>query len=144
MKKTALVLTILLASQLSHAHSFTNGTYKGNGLWNSKTKNGGYQVSTVIDNNTVKTHYTLPDGNARDWNFDMQPGKSTFFDVVTQGVKVGTGYCLEKASVCHYELTVGPMKLEETLVQQGTKFYRYGSKDEGQGPIMWQESTDKE
>lgn len=144
MKKTTITLIALLVSELSFAHGFTTGSYKGNGLWNSRSAKGVYQTTTVIDKNTIKAHYSLPDGSSRDWSFDIQNQASTFFDVISQGTKIGSGYCLEKALVCHYELSVGQLKLEETLVQEGTKIYRYGSKDEGKGPIAWQESLDKE
>jgi hypothetical protein len=144
MKKTTITLIALLASEICFAHGFTAGSYKGNGLWNSSKAKGIYQTSTVIDKNVIKAHYTLPDGSSRDWNFEIQDTSSTFFDVMSQGTKLGTGYCLEKAPVCHYEIKAGQMKLEETLVQEGNKIYRYGSKDEGSGPIQWQESLDKE
>ncbi|HWU43732.1 MAG TPA: hypothetical protein VN132_09850 [Bdellovibrio sp.] len=144
MKKTMITLITLLASELCLAYSLPNGSYHGNGLWNSLTAQGGYQTSAVIDNNRINGHYTLQDGSTLDWNFEMQATSSVFFDVLNHGEKLGTGYCLEKASLCHYEISVGSLKLEESLVQQGNKIYRYGSKDEGRGPIMWQESLDKE
>lgn len=107
-------------------------------------KNNSLSVVVCIDKNSIKAHYTLPDGSTQDWSFEIRNVNSTFFDVVSQGVKLGSGYCLEKAPVCHYEMAMGQLKLEETLVQEGTKIYRFGSKDEGKGPIMWQESLDKE
>lgn len=144
MKKTTITIIALLASELCFAHGFTEGSYKGQALWNSLTGKGTYQTATVIEKNSIKAHYTLPDGSSRDWNFEIQNTGSIFFDVMSQGTKLGTGYCLEKAPVCHYEISVGQLNLEETLVQEGTKIYRYGSKNEGNGPIQWQESLDKE
>lgn len=148
MKKITITLIALLVSELSFAHSFIAGTYKGNGLWNSSSTSnstkGYYQSKAVIDKNNINAHYTFSDGTSMDWNFEIQTKGSTFFDVVSQGVTIGSGYCLEKASVCHYELSMRKFKLEETLVQVGSKIYRYGSKNEGNGPIVWQESLDKE
>lgn len=156
MKKITITLIALLVSELSFAHSFIAGTYKGNGLWNSSSISGSastanansskgyYQSIAVIDKNKINAHYTFSDGTSMDWNFEIQTKGSTFFDVVSQGVTIGSGYCLEKASVCHYELSMRKFKLEETLVQVGSKIYRYGSKNEGNGPIVWQESLDKE
>lgn len=144
MKKTTITIIALLASELCFAHSFTEGSYKGQALWNSLKGAGTYQTSTVIEKNSIKAQYTLPDGSSRNWDFEIQNTGSAFFDVISQGVKLGTGYCLEKAPVCHYEISVGQLKLEETLVQEGTKIYRYGSKNDGTGPIQWQESLNKE
>jgi hypothetical protein len=143
--KNAIVLFITLVSQLSLASPLTNGSYKGKGLWNSPTgQKGTYQNSTLINGNLIQARYHLTDGSTRDWNFTIRPTCSNFFDVLADAQKVGAGYCLDKAPVCHYELTVKQLKLEETLVQEGTKLYRYGSKADAQDRILWQESLDKE
>jgi hypothetical protein len=92
----------------------------------------------------VSSHYVLADGSTMDWNFEIKNQGTTFYDVISYGVKIGSGYCLEKALVCHYDISVENLKLEETLVQEGTILYRYGSKNEGQGLIVWQESLNKE
>jgi hypothetical protein len=126
------------------AAGITDGNYKGSGLWKSVKDKGSYSVTTAIKSNTVSASYELPDGSKKEWNFDMEPSINGFFKVKTFGAEIGSGYCLEKAEVCHYEIQVGKLKLEETLILQNDKLYRFGSKDEDSGRIVWQEAMDKE
>jgi hypothetical protein len=142
MKLTAFVLTSLIATTLL-AGELPHGEFKGHGLWKSATATGKYEITTKVGNNSIAASYSLPDGTTKDWNFDMEPTTNGFFKVKVFGTEVGKGYCLEKAEVCHYEITVGKLVLEETLTVLGDKLYRFGSKDEGAGRIMWQESLDK-
>lgn len=68
MKKTTITLIALLATEICFTQGFTSGSYKGNGLWNSKKAKGIYQTSTVIDRSVIEAHYTLPGGGG----FDLQ------------------------------------------------------------------------
>jgi hypothetical protein len=144
MKTAMVLLATVLVSQSGFAHGLTEGSYKGSGAWASAGGQGAYRVTTVIGPKTIQTSYLLPSKEKRDWNFEISASTSGFFDVTSNGTKLGSGYCLDKAPVCHYEVSLGALKVEETLVQQDGKLYRFGSKDEGQGPIRWQESADKE
>lgn len=140
MKTTVLLLATILVSQLSHAHSLTEGSYTGNGLWHSAKETGTYKTDVVVEKAEIKTKYQLLNGALKEWNFKIKDSSNGFFEVLSQGVQLGNGYCLEKAPVCHYQFSVGKLKLEETITQQGNKLYRFGSKDEGHGVIFWQES----
>ncbi|MBN8538026.1 MAG: hypothetical protein J0M15_13305 [Deltaproteobacteria bacterium] len=140
MKATVFLLTTILISQLGQAHSLTEGSYSGNGLWHSVQSTGTYKTISVVKKNEIKTIYQLLDGSTKEWNFQIKESTNGFFEISSQGVQLGMGYCLEKAPVCHYQVSIGQMKLEETLVQEKNTLYKFGSKDEGQGPISWQES----
>ncbi len=140
MKATVFLLTTILISQLGQAHSLTEGSYSGNGLWHSVQSTGTYKTISVVKKNEIKTIYQLLDGSTKEWNFQIKESTNGFFEISSQEVQIGTGYCLEKVHVCHYQLSIGQLKLEETLVEQNNTLYKFGSKDEGQGPISWQES----
>lgn len=140
MKATVFLLTTILISQLGQAHRLTEGSYSGNGLWHSAQSTGTYKTISVVKKNEIKTIYQLLDGSTKEWNFQIKESTNGFFEISTQGVQLGMGYCLEKVPVCHYQVSIGKMKLEETLVQEKNTLYKFGSKDEGQGPISWQES----
>ena len=144
MKKTIAFLTVVMAYSISFAHGLTEGSYTGNGLWKSNTAKGNYQASTDIGKKTIQAKYVLAGGTTLEWNFDILESANGFFDVISHGKKLGSGYCLDNVPVCHYEIATGKFKLEETLVQQSNTIYRYGSKDEGRGSITWQESLDME
>lgn len=141
MKSIVLLLaTTILLSQLSYAHSLREGAYFGNGLWHSDREAGVYRTNTIIEKTEIKTKYQLLDGTLKQWNFQIKDSSNGFFEISSQGVQLGNGYCLEKASVCHYQFSVGKIKLEETITHQSHKLYRFGSKDEGNGLVFWQES----
>ncbi len=137
-------ISLMLIANTCLAGGLTDGNYKGSGLWQSEKNKGSYAVTTSIKSNKVSASYELPDGSKKEWIFDIDPSTNGFFKVKTFGAEIGSGYCLEKAEVCHYEIAVGKLKLEETLTIQNDKLYRFGSKDEGSGRIVWQEAMDKE
>jgi hypothetical protein len=137
-------ISLLLFANTCLAAGLTDGNYKGSGLWKSEKDTGSYSVTTAIKSNKVSASYELPDGTQKEWIFDMDPSNNGFFKVKTFGAEIGSGYCLEKAEVCHYEIQVGKLKLEETLTLQNDKLYRFGSKDDGAGRTVWQEAMDKE
>jgi hypothetical protein len=147
MKTQLLTLTTLicfLLSSQSWAELFPNGNYQGHGFFKTKTETGSYLIHTSIKDNLIKSNYSLPDGSKKEWNFQMSTQANGFFKVQTNGIEVGQGYCLEKAVVCHYEIKVNNLSLEETFTLLSGRLYRFGSKDDGTGQIMWQEAADKE
>lgn len=144
MKIKLLTLLVTLLSSQAWASAFPVGNYRGRGLWKSLSESGNYTDSITINNNSVKTDYTLPDGSKRQWNFEMSPQQNGFFKVMSRGIEIGQGYCLEKAEVCHYEITQDKFSLEETFTLLDGRLYRFGSKDYGKGRIMWQEAVDKD
>lgn len=137
-------IALLLFGNTCLAGVLTEGSFKGRGLWQSEKVKGTYTVTTSIKSNKVSASYELADGSKKEWIFDIESSNSGFFKVKTFGAEIGSGYCLEKAEVCHYEIAVGKLKLEETLIKHENKLYRFGSKDEGSGRIVWQEAMDKE
>ena len=140
MKNTIAILTIILAAQISIAHGLTQGQYEGSGLWKGLNHTGNYQANMVVEKNAFKAEYNLGNGSKKDWTFTTKETVQGFFDVLVKGKKIGTGYCLDKVNVCHYQINVNQLKLEETIVQDGSKIYRFGSKNEKNGLIAWQES----
>ncbi len=143
MKSIMSFLTLVLASQLSYSHTLPEGTYQGQGIWKSASEGGNYTNTTVISKDQIKTHYKLTDGSYLDWDFTLSNETNNFFDITIEGQKVGTGYCLEKISLCHYQIEVSGVKLEESLVQQENNMYRYGSKVINEKTIFWQERLEK-
>ncbi|MGZ3690861.1 MAG: hypothetical protein ACXVAX_05130 [Pseudobdellovibrio sp.] len=136
---TTAFLTGLLITSSAWAHNFHSGTYAGEGLWNSSQSSGVYKVETVVKGNEISSQYAMGEAGAKKWSFVMKNKSHNFFDVISAGEKIGTGYCLEKATVCHYEIAQGDFKLEETIVQQKNEIYKFGSKQTGANVISWQE-----
>lgn len=139
MRTKLVFLTIALVSSFSLAHPLTNGKYVGHGQWRSESANGQYNHEAVVGEKKIQTKYLLADGSAKEWNFEIVETTNTFFSVLNQGVRIGSGYCLDQAPVCHYEISVGSFRLEETIVQQAANMYRFGSKIQDQDTITWQE-----
>ena len=142
-----MIRSIALASLISTqvlAGTLPDGAFKGKGIWKSETTQGSYTVSSVISGTAVDSKFTLSDGSQKEWKFDMDPTSAGFFHVKVSGLEVGHGYCLEKVQVCHYEVKIEKLVLEETVTAMEGKLYRFGSKDEGSGRIVWQESMSQE
>lgn len=116
-----------------------DGVYGGQGLWNSPSQKGTYEVMTGVAGDVIETRYLLPDGSEKSWRIETIAQQKGFFQVKVYGRVVGQGYCLESAAVCHYEVQINDFKLEETFVFMDGKLYRYGSKSEGGELIVWQE-----
>jgi len=144
---TITFLTAILAANAGMAHGFQAGTYSGEGLWNSSQAKGTYKVELQVKGNEISSQYAITDTGSKKWSFTMKNKAHNFFDVVSEGEKIGTGYCLEKALVCHYEVAQGDFKLEETIVQEPAQqpaqqknvIYKFGSKQTGANVISWQE-----
>lgn len=139
MKSTLLVVLGLLFSPIASADSLPAGKYGGRGLWKTTEKTGTYEVVTIVAEKSIETTYSLPNGETKVWKFDMTQSANGFFVVEVGGEVVGQGYCIERSPSCHYEIQVGPMKLEETLTVQQGQMYRMGSKTEGGKQIAFQE-----
>lgn len=143
LKVQTLALLTGLISVSAIASTIPDGTYTGQALWKSRSQQGNYAVQVTVAENTFQTEYSLPDGTKKQWDFEMAPEANGFFKVKTHEVEVGSGYCLEKSPVCHYQVKIADLSLEETLTVQEGKLYRFGSKQDGTGQILWQESLDK-
>ena len=135
-------ISLMLFANNCLAAGLSDGSFKGNGLWQSEHDKGSYSVTTIIQSNKISSSYEMPDGSKKEWTFDMETSSNGFFKVKTYGAEIGSGYCLENAVVCHYDIQVGKLKLEETLTLQNDKLYRFGSKDDGSGRSFWQEAMD--
>lgn len=143
--KAVLIALMVLVFESSFAQVLADGSYEGSGLWKSSKAaiRGEYKTTTVISGRTIEAKYDMGEQGQPTWKFDMQETSPGFFDVISKGKKVGAGYCLEKVALCHYEVSVRNMKLEETLTVQGVNLYRFGSKNEGRGTIAWQEKLNQ-
>lgn len=138
MKFGIVVLMGIMAAQ-ANAATFPEGKYIGKALWKTETTQGAYNVKTTFVGETVSSNYTLEGGKQMEWKFEMQPTSNGFFNVVVNGTDVGSGYCLDKVLVCHYEANLGSLKLEETMTVEGGKLYKFGSKEIGTDRVVWQE-----
>ena len=144
MKKQMLALVTGLITLQAQAGMIPDGSYKGNGAWRSSSDKGNYAIQTSISGHKISTNYALPDGSKKEWNFEIVTGEAGQFSVLANSLTIGSGYCLDQVDVCHYEIKVNDFSLEETLTLMDKKLYRFGSKTEGQGRTLWQESMDKE
>lgn len=143
--KTVLIALLVLVSEVSLAQGLTNGSFEGRGLWKASSgpAQGEYKTVTVIRGNKVEATYNMGMAGQYGWKFEMKTTTPGFFDVISRGEKIGSGYCLEKVVLCHYDVSVPNFKLEETITLQGANLYRYGSKNQGQGTIAWQEKLNQ-
>ncbi len=141
MKVSLFVIATLLSTQ-AWSGVLPDGNYTGKGLWNSPLKQGSYDTTTNIKGNVISAKYTLEDGAQKDWTFEISPTDGKFFKVRAKDHEVGQGYCLSHATVCHYQINVGSMVLEETITFMDGKLYRFGSKTDDDGKVMWQESLE--
>lgn len=139
MKPFAVALFTTLITLQSLAGTIPAGTYSGEAIWKSASSQGSYKVDSKIQNNQFQSQYTLPDGSSKTWNFEMVETGNGFFKVTSNNKFIGQGYCLEKVTLCHYSIEEGNFSLEETLTIQDNKLYRFGSKGDESGRIVWQE-----
>lgn len=137
---TFAAMALILTSNQSIASGIREGNFVGKGLWKSENATGAYKVSVVIQNDTVSSEYELSDGSKLSWNFKMNGTANGFFKVKSQGVEIGSGYCLDRAEVCHYEIKTSKLNLEETLTILDGNLYRFGSKYMGKVKTAWQEA----
>lgn len=142
MKK--LVAVLVLAS--STAWGMTNipdGAYQGQGRWNdNQGQNGSYDVTASVKSGVITSKYTTA-GQTEIYEFEAKAGSHGTFEVLVAGQKVGDGYCMSVQ--CHYAISYGDTKLEETMTFYQDHFYRIGSKlVNGQKLVTWEESMEKQ
>lgn len=89
MKATVTLLATILISQLGQAHSLTEGSYSGNGLWHSTQSTGTYKTVSVVEKNEIKTRYQLPDGSVKEWDFQIKELTNGFFEISNKGTQLG-------------------------------------------------------
>lgn len=141
--KYLLIALFALSAQSALAASGTplpDGSFKGEGHWKSQKTQGAYRAETQIRGDKIEAKYDSSQGKFQ-WSFETRQKANGFFSVLAEGHIVGDGYCLDHAKVCHYEVKVGSLNLEETLVYLEGHLYRYGSKQaEGEAKVFWQEA----
>ena len=128
-------LTFIVLGANAYAAGIPEGRYAGRGQWKSPQKEGTYKVETVIGRDTIATSYSMPDGSKRTANFRLTALENGNFKIKSHGQLIGHGYCLDRAEVCHFEIKMSGLELEETLTSMNGKLYRFGSKNQGQGLI---------
>ena len=134
-----MLLVVAMVSAPAMASAIQDGAYKGSAQWKSSTQGAGtYEVTTTITGETLNSTYVF-DGQTKTWNFTAKVNANSTFDVISDGQKVGDGYCLDVQ--CHYSAFNG--NLEETLTFYGDNLYKLGSKSEDGAKIMWQEQLSK-
>jgi hypothetical protein len=143
--KAALIIgtALMTLTALSHAEGLPEGNFKGDGLWKGHETSGKYTVSSELKGQTLISTYRMPDGSTSNWSFEMKAKENGFFDVISGAKVVGGGYCLDHVVLCHYEVKMGKLQLEETLTIQNEKLYKFGSKTENGFHVMWQEALGK-
>ncbi|MGE3758018.1 MAG: hypothetical protein AB7H97_09685 [Pseudobdellovibrionaceae bacterium] len=99
MKTTVTFFSLILASNFAFAHGITESKYIGGGLWKSADQRGTYKTSVMVEKSRFSTTYFLADGSVKEWSFETKDTPNGFFDVISQNMKIGSGYCLEKAEV---------------------------------------------
>ncbi len=140
MKSIASAIIVILAYNVSFAHDLKLGRFTGQGSWRSQEKSGVYIATTEITTSEISSSYQMKDSTESYWKFITKNKRQGFFDVMNRGQKIGQGYCLKNALVCHYDIKIGKFTLEESLVQENGLLYRYGSKNESGQTIVWQEA----
>ncbi len=143
MKLLLTQISLLMSVGLAQASTLTNGQYQGHGGWKAEDGTGSYQVKTNITDDEIETQYELADKSTKNWVFRMKESQNKFFTVETNGLKIGQGYCLDQAQVCHYEIKINDFSLEETIVNLEGKLYKYGSKVVNGKTVRWQEALEK-
>ena len=135
---------VALTSSSALAGSLVEGNYTGEGGWKKTgSVEGQYKVETRISASRIDNRYVFPGMKPIQWSAEITPkNKGGFFSVKMKGHLVGHGYCLEQADVCHYEFKAHDTRVEETLVWQNGRFFKFGSKNAGSGLIRWQEALD--
>ncbi len=118
------------------------GNFIGEGLWRDTTQQGGYRVETHLSGDRIETIYNIGANDEKKYTMIFAPSENGFFTVKVENEEIGKGYCLKQAQVCHYEIKVGELKLEETLTFLDGKLYRFGSKERSGHYVMWQEEQE--
>ncbi|MGZ3651975.1 MAG: hypothetical protein ACXVB9_04955 [Bdellovibrionota bacterium] len=140
MKTTMILATLLTFSGVAQADSIRDGHFQGKGLWKSETATGSYEVTTDVAGSLFSSSYKLANGQTIKTAMELKPAANGFLKVIDGGKQVGTGYCIEREQLCHYEVKNDKISLEETLTIQNGKLYKFGSKTTDGVTVMWQEA----
>lgn len=136
--KVLIITATLIYSATSFAlSSFPEGEFIGQGWWSdNKGIQGNYIVSAISTTKSIESTYTF-NGETKRLGFDAEFDEHGFFSLIVGGIKTGSGYC--KTVQCHYEIDIGPTKVEETLTFYNNRLYRLGSKTFNETRIIWEE-----
>lgn len=145
MKTTMTALFLGLFTVAALADTVPDGRFKGTGLWKSLKETGGYEVTAELQGNVMDSQYVMADGSIQKLKVEREALAQGFFNLKMSGQKVGQGYCLDGAIVCHYEIETPGVYVEETMTVQGDNLYRFGHKKiQGTEEVFWQENLRKE
>ena len=139
------ILTVLstLPAMAQAASLIPEGQYEGRGLGKTEAGQGSYQVKTSIVDNVLSSTYTLSNGDVKSVQITLVPTKNGFLTAQISGQNVGTGYCLDHATLCHFEINAGGVALEETMTVENSMLFVFGSKVQYGVKVFWQEALSK-
>lgn len=144
MKKMIATLTLALGAQFGQAHNLTWGVYKGSGSWRTTEQKGSFIAETIIKKDQIQSNYEFENNQKMTWKYSIRNKTNDIYDVISAEERVGEGYCISDAFVCHYDAEVEEYKIEETIVQVQNKLYKFGSKvnmkDKSSSKLVWTES----
>lgn len=128
-------VTLAAKGEPTRPAAIQEGEYRGQGQWkNQQGQDGKYLVTTTVEGAQIRSSYQY-EGGQKFWEFEISGMNSGTFDIYSEGLKVGEGYCYDVQ--CHYSAFNGA--LEETLTFVRGSLYKLGSKDSREGKIIWQE-----
>lgn len=139
------ILAVTLASQTFAFNLEHAGDYVGGGTW--KAEDGTtdkwmaeVSLSQVKEGVLVKEKLTIVSPNGEKYTKETElvdvPTKNGFFNVFTNGVKTGSGYCFEH--YCHVGGTGHQgSQFEETFAMKDGQIYRMGSDRGANYAVSW-------
>lgn len=151
------VIAALFVGNQAHALS-----YSGSGVWhNSNGENGTHSASVSCEDQadgTKKVSKTYTANNqTKTYSFVLKPVDSQFFKIMSGDQVVGGGYCWDfsnqtnnegspsmNGKVCHSQIRVGTVEVEETVKFVDNAMMRIGSKYDStnHSAITWKEKLD--
>ncbi|MBI2519400.1 MAG: hypothetical protein HYV97_03245 [Bdellovibrio sp.] len=142
MKKTALIMGLLLSGNVIAMTQLPAGNYQGDGLAvHQGGKNEQYLVESKVTGQAIESTYRVGSETMK-YAFQARFDKHGFFEVLMEGTKVGTGYCM--SVWCHYSIKIGDFSLEETLTFYQGHLYRLGQKNNNGKLVSWEEDLERE
>ena len=133
-------LGFLVSTSVFAIAQFPEGNSVGGGSWKDGAgKSGEYKVEMQIKGNTIRSVYQW-EKKEEVFTFHADFKPNGFFAVKMGKDVVGEGYCGDVQ--CHYNVAVGPFRLEETLTFREGNIYRLGSKVVDGHQIVWQEALE--